>query len=112
MHTDAFTEQFPQAHVDPAVLYVEDRRVVTSAGTAAGIDAGLHLVRRELGAAAAATIARRMVVPPHRDGGQAQYLDTPVPAGDGELAPVLLWVLEHLDEEITVPALARRARMS
>ena len=112
MYTDELAAKFPEAMVDPAVLYVEDRRVVTSAGTAAGIDAGLHLVRRELGAAAAAAIARRMVVPPHRDGGQAQYIDTPVPTRDGELAPVLSWVLEHLDEEITVPALARRARMS
>ena len=112
MYTDRLAEQFPLAEVDPAVLYVEDRRVVTSAGTAAGIDAGLHLVRRELGAAAAAAIARRMVVPPHRDGGQAQYIDTPIPCGDGELAPVLTWIVEHLEEEITVPSLARRARMS
>lgn len=112
MYTEELAAQFPTATVDPAVLYVEDRRVVTSAGTAAGIDAGLHLVRRELGATAAAAIARRMVVPPHRDGGQAQYIDTPVPCGDGELAPVLTWIVEHLDEEITVPALARRAAMS
>lgn len=113
MYTDQLAREYPQAEVDPAVLYVEDRRVVTSAGTAAGIDAGLHLVRRELGAAAAAAIARRMVVPPHRDGGQAQYIDSPVPeSGDGELAPLLAWITEHLDDEITVPVLARRARMS
>lgn len=112
MYTDQLAEEYPDAEVDPAVLYVEDRRVVTSAGTAAGIDAGLHLVRRELGAAAAAAIARRMVVPPHRDGGQAQYIDSPVPAAGGELAPLLAWIGEHLDGEITVPALARRARMS
>lgn len=112
MYTEQLAEQFPRAQVDPAVLYVEDRRVVTSAGTAAGIDAGLHLVRRELGAAAAAAIARRMVVPPHRDGGQAQYIDTPMPSCTGDLAPVLTWITENLDEEITVPALARLARMS
>ena len=112
MHTDRLAELFPLARVDPAVLYVEDDRVVTSAGTAAGIDAALHLVRRELGASAAAAIARRMVVPPHRDGGQAQYIDAPVPATGGELGPVLAWIDEHLDAEITVPGLARRAGMS
>lgn len=112
MYTDRLADEYPQLQVDPAVLYVEDGRIVTSAGTAAGIDAGLHLVRRELGAAAAAAIARRMVVPPHRDGGQAQYIDSAVPVAEGELAPLLAWISEHLDEEITVPALARRARMS
>ncbi|WP_024287705.1 GlxA family transcriptional regulator [Cellulomonas sp. KRMCY2] len=112
MHTDALARRHPQADVDPAVLYVEDRGVVTSAGTAAGIDACLHLVRRELGAVAAAAIARRMVVPPHRDGGQAQYIDLPMPSGDGELAPVLAWIGANLEAEITVPVLARRARMS
>lgn len=112
MHTDALAREHPLAIVDPAVLYVEDDRVITSAGTAAGIDACLHLVRRELGAAAAAAIARRMVVPPHRDGGQAQYIDHPVPECDADLAPVLEWIVENLDAEITVPGLARRANMS
>jgi transcriptional regulator GlxA family with amidase domain len=112
MYTAELAEQYPAAVVDADVLYVEDDRVVTSAGTAAGIDAGLHLVRRELGAAAAAAIARRMVVPPHRDGGQAQFIEQPLPEPDGELAHVLAWVLENLDREITVPALARRAQMS
>ncbi|MCL3862646.1 GlxA family transcriptional regulator [Actinotalea sp. K2] len=113
MYADRLAAAFPRAEVDPAVLYVEDGGVVTSAGTAAGIDACLHLVRRELGAVAAAAVARRMVVPPHRDGGQAQYIDYPVPPGDGgELAPVLAWIEDNLDAEITVPSLARRARMS
>ena len=79
MYTDELSRTFPQARVNPAVLYVDDDRVITSAGTAAGIDACLHLVRRELGATTASAIARRMVVPPHRDGGQAQYVDTPLP---------------------------------
>lgn len=114
MYAAELQAKHPAAKVDPAVLYVEDGRVVTSAGTAAGVDAGLHLVRRELGAGAAAAIARRMVVPPHRDGGQAQYIDAPLAPveGDGELGPVLTWVSEHLDEEITVPRLARMANMS
>lgn len=112
MYTAELAERYPAAEVDPDVLYVEDDRIVTSAGTAAGIDAGLHLVRREHGAAAAAVIARRMVVPPHRDGGQAQYIQQPLPPAHGELAPVLAWVLANLDQEITVPALARRAQMS
>ncbi|WP_182111701.1 MULTISPECIES: GlxA family transcriptional regulator [unclassified Actinotalea] len=112
MYAAQLAREHPAAVVDPAVLYVEDRRVVTSAGTAAGIDAGLHLVRQERGAAAAAAIARRMVVPPHRDGGQAQYVDHAVPTPEGDLAPLLAWVEQHLDEEITVPGLARRAQMS
>ncbi len=112
MYTDTLAEQFPAAVVDPAVLYVEDRGVVTSAGTAAGIDACLHLVRRELGAAAAAAIARRMVVPPHRDGGQAQYIDTPLPVEADTLEPLLEWMVEHVDSELSVPDLAARALMS
>jgi len=94
------------------VLYVEDDRVITSAGTAAGIDACLHLVRRELGAAAASAVARRMVVPPHRDGGQAQYVDTPLPCDADTLAPLLAWMVENLEEEMSVPDLAARAFVS
>ncbi|GEA83093.1 AraC family transcriptional regulator [Cellulomonas sp. A375-1] len=112
MHAAELASRFPAARVDPSVLYVDDDRVLTSAGTAAGIDASLYLVRRELGAAAAATIARRMVVPPHRDGGQAQYVDTPLPCDADTLAPLLAWVVEHLDEEHSVPTLAARALMS
>jgi transcriptional regulator GlxA family with amidase domain len=112
MYTDQLAARYPAAVVDPAVLYVEDRGVVTSAGTAAGIDACLHLVRRELGAGAAAAIARRMVVPPHRDGGQAQYIDTPLPVEADTLEPLLEWMVEHVDEEMSVPDLAARALMS
>ena len=103
----------PDARVDPDVLYVRDGTVITSAGTAAGIDAALHLVRLELGSAVASTIARRMVVPPHRDGGQRQYIARPVPTTEAEsLGPVLEWMLEHLDSPVTVDELARRATMS
>ena len=106
-------ERHPQAAVDPDVLYVQDGALITSAGTAAGIDAALHLVRLEHGTAVANTIARRMVVPPHRDGGQRQYVDRPVPSCDAEsLGPVLQWMLEHLGEAFTVEDLARRATMS
>ncbi len=112
MHAQTLARRFPKARVDPSLLYVDDDRVLTSAGTAAGIDASLYLVRRELGASAAATIARRMVVPPHRDGGQAQYVDTPLPCDADTLAPLLEWVVEHLDHEHSVPTLAARALMS
>ncbi len=113
MHTDRLARQFPGTVVDPDVLFVEDRRVITSAGTAAGIDAALHLVRLEYGAAATNVIARRMVVPPQRDGGQAQYIPSPVPdRASDSLAAVCEWMLEHLDEDLTVERLARRALMS
>jgi AraC family transcriptional regulator, transcriptional activator FtrA len=112
-HAEELARLHPRARVDPDVLYVRDGTVVTSAGTAAGIDAALHLVRLELGSAVAATIARRMVVPPHRDGGQRQYIDRPVPSTQAEsLGPVLEWMLEHLDDPVTVDALAGRAAMS
>lgn len=112
-NADELRRRFPRAHVDPDVLFVDDGNLISSAGTAAGIDACLHLVRRELGSAAVNALARRMVVPPQRDGGQRQYIEQPVPVcrADG-LAPVLDWVLEHLDVEHTVSDLARRARMS
>jgi AraC family transcriptional regulator, transcriptional activator FtrA len=113
MHAGELGERFPRAKVDPDVLFVDDGNLITSAGTAAGIDACLHLVRRELGSAAVNVIARRMVVPPQRDGGQRQFVQQPVPVcrSDG-LAPVLDWVLEHLEVEHSVSDLARRARMS
>jgi transcriptional regulator GlxA family with amidase domain len=83
-HTQQLARRFPAAKVDPSVLYVEDGPVITSAGTAAGIDACLYLVRKEQGSRVANAIARRMVVPPHRDGGQAQYVERPAagPAAD------------------------------
>jgi transcriptional regulator GlxA family with amidase domain len=105
--------RFPQVQVDPTVLYVDNGQVLTGAGTAAGVDTLLHLVRREWGAAAANALAREMVVPPHRDGGQAQFIDAPVPAcQDDLLGAVLEWAGAHLAEDITVELLARRALMS
>ena len=112
-HTAEMLRRFPTAKVDPDVLFVEDDRVITSAGTAAGIDACLHHVRCELGAAVANRIARRMVVPPQRDGGQRQYIELPVPECTADsLTPLLAWMREHLDEDLPVSTLAERAAMS
>jgi transcriptional regulator GlxA family with amidase domain len=113
MYTDEQQRLFPQTTVDPNVLFIEDRNVITGAGTAAGIDACLHLVRREHGAAAANVIARRMVVPPQREGGQAQYILSPVPQEQGDsLAGIVDWMLDHLADDLTVTMLARQAHMS
>jgi transcriptional regulator GlxA family with amidase domain len=112
-HAAELAVAHPLARVDPDVLYVRDGTVITSAGTAAGIDAALYLVRTELGSAVATAIARRMVVPPHRDGGQRQFIDRPVPTTTAEsLGPVLEWMLDHLDESFTVDDLARMSAMS
>lgn len=113
MNVEELTRLHPGAHVNGDVLFVDDGDLITSAGTAAGIDACLHLVRRELGASVASTIARRMVVPPQRDGGQRQYVELPIPRASSEsLEPVLAWMAEHLDEPQPVRELARRASMS
>ncbi|MGI8681894.1 MAG: helix-turn-helix domain-containing protein [Mycobacteriales bacterium] len=114
MYADRLAADYPDVRVDRDVLYVDDGQVLTSAGTAAGIDLCLHVVRQELGATVANAIARRMVVPPHRDGGQAQYVEAPVPdLGRGDqLDHVLAWAVEHLAEPLTVEDLAARALMS
>ncbi len=112
-HSADLARRFPAARVQPEVLYVDDDRVLTSAGTAAGIDACLYLWREEFGAAAASTVARRMVVPPQREGGQAQFIRSPVPDCDAEtLGPLLLWLTEHVGEQHTVESLAAAASMS
>ena len=104
---------FPEAIIDPRALYVDDGNIITSAGTAAGIDACLHLVRRELGTAIATKIARRMVVPPQRDGGQQQFVEMPIPECTADsLAPVLSWVLTNLGRPHSASTLARKAMMS
>ena len=114
MFADELGARFPDVELHPDVLYVVDGDVMTSAGTAAAIDLCLHVVRSDLGAAVANALARRMVVPPHRDGGQAQYVEAPVPAAPeaDPFADALQWALTHLDEPITVDVLARRAAMS
>ncbi|MEV7725441.1 helix-turn-helix domain-containing protein [Streptomyces sp. NPDC087917] len=113
MHAPALARRYPEALVDPDVLYVDEGQVVTSAGTASGIDACLHVVRREHGAEVANTIARRMVVPPHRDGGQAQFVRRPLPrTACDTVGGVIGWMARHLAQEITVEQLAERAHMS
>lgn len=110
MYAAHLAQRYPAVQVDPDVLYVVDGPVATSAGTAAGIDLCLELVRQDHGTAVAAEVARRLVVPPHRQGGQAQYVSTPLPdvAGSG-LAPLLDWARERLDRALTLPLLAREA---
>jgi transcriptional regulator GlxA family with amidase domain len=113
MHADALADLHPTAEVDRNVLFVDDGNLITSAGTAAGIDACLHLVRRELGSEVTNIIARRMVVPPQRDGGQRQYIDQPIPVRCSEgFAPHLDWILVNLDKPHSVATLAKRASMS
>ena len=112
-HLADFVQRYPQLDTVCDVLYVEDGPVVTSAGTASGIDACLHIVRQELGAEAANGIARRMVVSPHREGGQAQFIETPVPEVAADtLQPVLAWLQAHLDDDVTIDELAARAHLS
>ena len=113
MHTARLAERYPKVQVDDSVLYVDDGDILTTAGMAATLDLCLHLVRRDLGAHVANQLARRMVLPAHRPGGQAQFVELPVPATDGSgLAPVLEWARAHLDEPLTVDLLARRAAVS
>ncbi|SDT80287.1 Transcriptional regulator GlxA family, contains an amidase domain and an AraC-type DNA-binding HTH domain [Streptomyces sp. TLI_053] len=112
-HTAELARRYPAVTVDDGVLYVDEGQVLTSAGVAAGLDLCLHIVRRDLGAHVANQLARKLVVPAHRPGGQAQFVDLAVPvADDDSLAPVLSWATENLEHPITVDELARRARMS
>lgn len=113
LYADALARMYPAIHVDPNVLYVQDGRIITSAGTAAGLDACLHLLRIERGAEVANRVARRMVVPPMRDGGQAQFIDRPLPVEPSRsLAPVADWMLANLRCDLPVDGLAARALMS
>ncbi|MFC9877592.1 helix-turn-helix domain-containing protein [Nocardia salmonicida] len=112
-YVDRLAAMFPEATVDPDVLFVDEGNLITSAGTAAGIDACLHLVRREIGTAAANGIARRMVVPPQRDGGQRQFIEQPVPECSSiGLSTTLAWLTENLAHPHTVDELAARSSMS
>lgn len=114
MHAEEFRARHPDIGLDPAVLYIDDGDILTSAGTAASIDLCLHLVRCDFGAEVANGVARRMVVPPHRDGGQAQYVDHPIDdlPGSELFSDAIEWAEANLGEPITVDALAARAAMS
>ncbi|MFI7638838.1 GlxA family transcriptional regulator [Nonomuraea sp. NPDC049400] len=113
MNGSDFAHRFPQIDYDPVPLYIDHGDVITSAGTGSAIDACLHLVRQDHGAAVANEIARRMVVPPHREGGQAQYTRPVLQSGkNGSLTPVLEWARSHLHEPLTVPRLAQVAHLS
>ncbi len=113
-YVDEFARRFPEVKLDPGVLYVDEGDILTAAGSAAAIDLCLHIVRMDYGAETANNVARRLVVPPHRDGGQAQYINQPMATScsDEAFGLVLDWALEHLDETLTVDDLARRAAMS
>ncbi len=113
-YAKSFAQRFPTIDVDADVLYVEDGNVLTSAGTAAGIDACLYLLRKQLGAAEANRVARRLVVPPHREGGQAQFIEQPLPrtVGGARLAHLIDDVRKRLGQQHTLDSLARDAKMS
>lgn len=111
---DVFARRFPDVQLDRESLYVDDGDIVTSAGTTAAIDTCLHLLRRQHGAELANRVARRLVAPPHREGGQAQFIEHPLPATGSEhpLTSTLHWAIAHLDEDLSVDRLAARANMS
>ncbi|MDC7340533.1 GlxA family transcriptional regulator [Streptomyces lydicus] len=110
---DTFRRMFPRVTVDPDVLFIDDGDVLTSAGAVAGVDLCLHLVRRDHGSELANSIARRCVIPPWREGGQAQYIEQPVPAaGTSGTAATREWALAHLDRPLTLADLAAHAGMS
>jgi transcriptional regulator GlxA family with amidase domain len=112
-YAEDFRRLFPRVLLDENVLFVDDGDVLSSAGLAAGIDLCLHIVRRDHGAEVANAVARHCVVPPWRDGGQAQYIDRPVPAeDDASTAATRAWAVQHLDRPLDIARLARHARMS
>jgi AraC family transcriptional regulator, transcriptional activator FtrA len=113
LHAATLAARYPRVQVDPDVLYVDSGTILTSAGKSAGMDLCLHVVRLDHGAAVANALARRLVIPPHRTGGQSQYIPAPLPAHEGQpLADLLHWASGRLDQPLTVPDLARRAGLS
>jgi AraC family transcriptional regulator, transcriptional activator FtrA len=113
-YADLLRERYPGVLVDPEPLYTDEGDVLTSAGCAAGLDLAMHIVRKDYGAAVANALARRLVIQPYRAGGQAQYIESPVPPepDDASVARSIGWALEHLAQPIGVPDLARQAGLS
>jgi transcriptional regulator GlxA family with amidase domain len=112
-HATEFAREFPAVRLDPDVLFIDDGDVLTSAGAAAGVDLCLHLIRHDQGSSVANAVARSCVVPPWREGGQAQFIDAPVPdSGDASTALARAWALERLGADLTLASLARHASMS
>jgi transcriptional regulator GlxA family with amidase domain len=111
-HAEQLAELFPRVELDPAVLYVDEDEVMTSAGLSAGIDLSLHVVRKDYGAAAGERVARRMVAAPHREGGQAQFIERPPLSEPGSLEATRNWAVEHLAEPLDVAVMARHAGVS
>lgn len=112
-YTDTLRRQYPDIEIDADVLYVDNGQLLTSAGSAAGLDLGLHLIRRDFGAAVGNQVARRLVLPPARDGGQAQFIARPdAPSSAHDLAATLDWAIERLHEPLEVTDMARHAAMS
>jgi transcriptional regulator GlxA family with amidase domain len=109
---EALATRFPAIEVDPAALYVDEGQVMTSAGVSAGIDLSLHVIRKDFGAAVGQRVARRMVAPPHREGGQAQFIERPSAEGDGSLEKTRRWAAERLGEPLDVATMARHAAVS
>jgi AraC family transcriptional regulator, transcriptional activator FtrA len=113
LYADILARRYPRVVVDPNVLYVDDDRLLTAAGSAAAIDMCLHLIRKDLGGAVANQVARRLVIAPHRDGGQAQFIDQPVAhADDDRIHDVVAWLNADVASQVTVTDLARRAHLS
>ena len=112
-YAERLRTRYPDVRVEPDVLYVDEGGILTSAGSAAGIDLCLHVIRTDHGAKVANQVARRLVVPPHRDGGQAQYIPEPLPTRQGGgLAPLQAWVLRRLDQPLALEDLAKQGNMS
>lgn len=112
-YLEKLKQRYPAVHIQPNALYVDQGQILTSAGSAAGLDMLIHLVRRDYGARVANMVAQRLVIPPHREGGQAQFLPRPIPNDERHrLSKLLDWTRGHLAQEHTLESLARRASMS
>ncbi|MEM8735837.1 MAG: DJ-1/PfpI family protein, partial [Planctomycetota bacterium] len=113
LYVEQFREQFPDVHVEANRLYIHDGQISTSAGASAGLDLCLSIIRQDLGVEAANLVARRMVAPLHREGGQSQYVSPDVIAtDDDEIGPILDWLAKHFAQDVSIPALASRSKMS